>query len=468
MKNSRIRLLNSKNYLQDGRCVVYWMSRDQRVDDNWALVAAQNLAEKYRVALEVCFVLSPTFLEATARQYEFMLQGLKEVQEKLHKLQIPFFLLYDEEGEEDVVTAVCKFAKQRQPVALVTDFSVLKIGREWREKVSENVDCRMMEVDAHNIVPAWLISEKQEFGAYTLRPKMSRMIDEYLEDCPKIRGQTRDLDKYPAQINVEATVKNLNINKSVLPVDWIRPGEKAALEVLDKFVHEKLGEYDQYRNDPNFDAQSNLSAYLHFGQISAQRVAMVVMAKSKQRLRSKLSEAKGSAEKFLEELIVRRELADNYSFYNRNYDNWDGAPKWARESLDEHRSDDRQYLYSLEELERGKTHEKLWNAAQLQMVSSGKMHGYLRMYWAKKILEWTQTPEQAIEVAIYLNDKYELDGRDPNGYTGVMWAITGVHDRPWFERPIFGKIRYMSESGARNKFSVDEYVQSIFQGRLLE
>ena len=161
----------------------------------------------------------------------------------------------------------------------------------------------------------------------------------------------------------------------------------------------------------------------------------------------------------LEELIVRRELADNFTFYNTQYASFDGFPAWAKQSLNEHRKDKREYLYSLKQFEQAETHDPLWNAAQTQMINKGKMHGYMRMYWAKKILEWTPSPEEAMMIAIYLNDKYELDGRDPNGYAGIAWSIGGVHDRAWFDRPVYGKVRYMNYRGCESKFNVKEYIR---------
>ena len=240
--------------------------------------------------------------------------------------------------------------------------------------------------------------------------------------------------------------------ETVSEADWITPGEKASLRVLKGFIEKKLGSYETGRNDPSADGQSDLSPYLHFGQISAQRIAIEV---------SKTNAAKKSREAFLEELVVRRELSDNYCYYNRNYDNVEGFPEWAKKTLHAHRNDKREYLYVRAQFENGETHDDLWNAAQMEMVKRGKMHGYMRMYWAKKILEWTGSPEQAMEVAVYLNDKYELDGRDPNGYTGIAWSIGGVHDRAWNERPVFGKIRYMSYNGCKSKFDIKKYIHTV-------
>jgi deoxyribodipyrimidine photo-lyase len=246
--------------------------------------------------------------------------------------------------------------------------------------------------------------------------------------------------------NVE---RQLQVDGAVREVDWIKPGEKAAKAAMRRFIRHRLAEYDDARNDPNKDGQSGLSPYLHFGQISAQTVAIEVQ---------KSGAPAPSKEAFLEELIVRRELSDNFCFYNTGYDSFEGFPDWAKRTLNEHRSDQRAYLYSLRRFETGRTHDPLWNAAQLQMVTTGKMHGYMRMYWAKKILEWTRSPEDAMKVAIRLNDRYEVDGRDPNGYAGIAWSIGGVHDRAWNERPVFGKIRFMSYGGCASKFDVKGYI----------
>jgi deoxyribodipyrimidine photo-lyase len=235
-------------------------------------------------------------------------------------------------------------------------------------------------------------------------------------------------------------------------VGWRKPGEKAAQSALYGFVEEKLGGYDRDRNNPNKTGQSDLSPYLHFGHISAQRIALEVI---------KEKAASESRDAFLEELIVRRELSDNFCFYNDHYDSVEGFPEWAKKTLDQHMKDKRPYLYSLEDFEEARTHDDLWNAAQMEMVKCGKMHGYMRMYWAKKILEWTRSPEEAMETAIYLNDRFELDGRDPNGYAGIAWSIGGVHDRAWNEWNVFGKIRYMSYNGCRSKFKTDSYIKWV-------
>ncbi|HRT68482.1 MAG TPA: deoxyribodipyrimidine photolyase, partial [Bacteroidota bacterium] len=246
-----------------------------------------------------------------------------------------------------------------------------------------------------------------------------------------------------------------DINDYLKNVDYVspaqfKPGADEAYRLLNDFVENKLKYYSEKRNDPTYNFQSNLSPFLHFGQISAQRILLEIMSKDG---------VEAYSQEFIEELFVRRELSDNFCLFNSNYDNFDGFPDWAKDTLNKHRADKRDYDYSIEEFEAAKTHDIFWNAAQNEMLYRGKMHGYMRMYWCKKILEWTNSPEEAQQIAIYLNDKYSIDGRDPNGYTGIAWSVGGVHDRPWNERPIFGKIRFMNDKGLIRKFNMQSYVE---------
>jgi len=425
--------------------VVYWMSRDQRVDDNWALLFAQELALERKVSLAVVFCLAPSFLNATSRQYGFMLKGLQEVENRLAELNIPFFLLIGSPEQE-----LPAFLAKHQISSLVTDFDPLRIKQQWKKEVAAHIKSRIYEVDARNIVPCWEASSKKEYAAYTLRPKIHRALPDFLKDFPPAQKNPFPWPRKVTGTDWDEAEISLKIDRSVPEVDWLLPGEKAATATLDRFLTTKLPAYGSKRNDPTKNAVSHLSPYLHFGQISAQRVALEV---HKKRVK------KESKDAFLEELIVRRELSDNFCFYNPDYDRFAGFPEWAQKTLNQHRDDQREYIYSLEQFEGGKTHDELWNAAQLEMVNTGKMHGYMRMYWAKKILEWTPSPEDALEIATLLNDKYELDGRDTNGYVGIAWSIGGVHDRAWKERPIFGKIRYMSYGGCKAKFKVKTYIE---------
>ncbi len=420
--------------------VAYWMSRDQRAYDNWALLYAQQKAIEAGKPFVVLFCLVPSFLQAQSGHYSFMCSGLQKLRDTLKLFNIPFVILNGRPDE-----AIPEFIAKNKISLLVTDFDPLKIKMNWKEKVSRKIAIPFHEVDAHNIVPCRVASSKQEYGAYTIRPKINRLLDDYLVELPKPA-----FHKYNDEELVTIMSSDMPVNDvpSVYP---LQPGEDEAVKTLYKFIENRLEGYADYRNDPTMGYTSHLSPYLHFGMISAQRVALEIV---------KSDSGYGSKEAFLEELIVRRELADNYCLYNSNYDNFEGIPAWAKDSLNAHRNDRREYLYTIDELENGGTHDRLWNAAQRQMVKTGTMHGYLRMYWAKKILEWSSSPEEAFTAAVYLNDKYELDGRDPNGYAGIAWSLGGVHDRPWFGRNVFGKVRYMSINGLKKKIDIEKYINT--------
>ena len=443
INEKRIRLLQKGN--ETNGPVVYWMSRDQRVHNNWALLYAQQLAFENKKPLLVLFNLVPDFLEATIRQYGFMLKGLREVEIELLKHNIPFFLTSGKPEKE-----ISKFLEKINASTLISDFDPLKIKKIWKSEIVKQISIPFYEVDAHNIVPCFYVSNKQEYAAKTIRPKIHKALIEFMDEYPILKKMEKS-EISSDKIDWAKIEKSLKINRGVKEVDWIKPGELAALKMFNDFLKNKFDNYNNLRNDPTKDGQSNLSAYLHFGQISAQRIALEV-EKFKGNTESKKS--------FLEELIVRKELSDNFCYFNKNYDLFEGFHQWAKTSLNEHRKDEREFIYSLNEFEEAKTHDDLWNAAQTEMLKTGKMHGYMRMYWAKKIFEWTKSPEDALKIAIYLNDKYELDGRDSNGYAGIAWSIGGIHDRAWFERPVYGKIRYMNRNGAAKKFDVKAYIKT--------
>ncbi len=449
MNLNRVRVLREAK--QSTGPVVYWMSRDQRADDNWALLYAQQRAIEFRQPLLVVFCLAPVFLAATRRQYGFMLRGLAETFAALGRKNIACTLLPGQPPE--VLPA---WLAEQQAGLVVGDFDPLKIKQQWQEKLLATTDIAVHEVDAHNIVPGWQTSSKLEFAAYTLRPKIKKQLPEYLTEFPLLTPHP-----FPAASaavpfpDIEALLFSLQINHDVGEVKWLTPGAQAANAQLDSFLQDKICRYDKLSNDPTQELQSNLSPYLHFGHLSAQRVALEVLRRNA---------TTPAAESFLEELIVRRELADNFCLYNPQYDTVEGFPTWAQKTLGEHIDDVREYIYTRDEFEQARTHDPIWNAAQRQMLTTGKMHGYMRMYWAKKILEWSGSPRQAMETAIYLNDKYELDGRDPNGYAGIAWSIGGVHDRAWGERKIFGKIRFMNDKGLKRKFAIERYCEKFATG----
>jgi deoxyribodipyrimidine photo-lyase len=429
-----------------GGPVVYWMSRDQRVRDNWALLRAQQEALSSARPLFIVFTLQPDYPGATLRTFDFLLQGLKEVANELQELNIPFYLLTG-----DPVQTLPKILAECNAGSLFTDFDPLRIKRQWKEKIISQLSIPVYETDAHNIVPCFVASDKQEFGAYTLRPKIKRLLQLYLDPFPEplIMPVNQEAS---IPIDWQRVTSMIRGNKTVAPVTTLKPGSAAAKKQLQEFITDRLENYASERNDPTLNGGSGLSPWLHFGHIAAQRVVIEVLRQVP---------GSESTEAFLEELIVRRELSDNYCFYNPHYDTPEGFPAWARREHEEHARDEREYLCTPEEFELGKTHDPLWNAAQMQMVKTGYMHGYMRMYWAKKILEWTPTVQDAQQIAIYLNDTYQLDGRDPNGYTGIAWSLGGVHDRAWSSRPVYGKIRYMNANGCRRKFNVDAFMEQV-------
>jgi deoxyribodipyrimidine photo-lyase len=441
VKHERITVLQ-KGHEKDGP-VIYWMSRDQRSEDNWALLYAQELALAMDQYFAVVFCLAGKFAGAGLRQYDFMLKGLAETETDLKKLNIPFFLLMGNPPEK-----LACFIEKYRVSHVVTDFDPLHSKQEWKRELCRKVKCGVYEVDSHNIVPCRTASLKCEFGAYTIRPKIKKLLPYFLEDFPPLLRQKHTGIFTFQETDWKEALNYPSPDLSVKPVQWLRPGCRAAKEVLNRFLESGLKDYNLKRNDPNESGTSNLSPYLHFGNLSAQRIALTVITHFK---------GDENTESFLEELIIRRELSDNYCFYNLYYDSAKGFPDWAKKSLGEHAEDEREYLYDFETFEKALTHDPLWNAAQKEMLLSGKMHGYMRMYWAKKILEWTNSPEEALDFSIRLNDKYQLDGRDPNGYTGCAWSVGGVHDRAWTDRPVFGKIRYMNYNGCKRKFDVKSY-----------
>lgn len=433
------------------------MFKDQRLSDNWALIHAVDHANKANVPIAVAFNLFDSFLGAKARHLGFMLRGLKQLSRDIkHNLNIPFFLF---QGE--AIDTIPNFLKECGASLLVTDFSSLRQVRGWKEEICKRVgdSVAIHEVDARNIVPVWIASPKLEYSAKTLRGKINKLLPEYLINFPQLGSPIEMWPTSSPSIDWDKLIADVVRKGAEVPeLEWCEPGEAAAKEVLmgnkNGFLTKRLKNYSTDRNNPSKPkALSGLSPYLHFGQISAQRCALEA--------RNVRSLSPQAVDAFLEELIVRRELADNFCYYQPHYDSLQGAWEWARKTLNDHASDKREHIYTKEQLEKAQTADQLWNASQLEMVHYGKMHGFMRMYWAKKILEWTSNPEEALAIAIYLNDKYQIDGRDSSGYVGCMWSICGIHDQGWREREVFGKIRYMNYAGCKRKFDVEGYISYV-------
>jgi deoxyribodipyrimidine photo-lyase len=444
IQKERIKPLNSKR-LRSQSYVLYWIQASQRTEYNHALEYSILKANELNRPVVVFFGLTDDFPEANERHYVFMLQGLKEVQSSLEKRGIKMVIRHNspQRGVLELSKNAC---------LVIVDRGYLKIQRDWRSFAAENMECPLVQVEGDVVVPVEEASPKEEYSAATFRPKIKKKLDQYLVPLKKANPKIESLDMKPYSLdlnNPNKVISNLNIDRSVSRVDSFRGGTGEAKKHLENFLKNKLDHFQELRNDPTLDYLSNMSPYLHFGQISPLYIALRVL-----KTRSSGKDA------FLEELLVRRELSMNFVFYNNNYDAFDGLPQWAKKTLREHKKDRREYTYTLEELENAEIHDPYWNAAQEEMRITGKMHGYMRMYWGKKILEWTKTPEEAFKTAFYLNNRYEMDGRDPNGFTGVAWCF-GKHDRPWRERNIFGKIRYMNASGLRRKFDADLYVQKV-------
>jgi len=442
IRQERVKPLNT-HAVSRGDYVLYWMQASQRAECNHALEFAVQKANEMAKPLVVYFGLTDGYPEANDRHYRFMLEGLREAGEALRLRGIKFVIRHEspEQGVVDLGSDAC---------LVVADRGYLKVQRAWRGLAAEGLRCAFIQVETDAVVPVEAASPKEEFTAATFRPKIRRKLPLFLvpleEDRPRIDSTGLDFDSLDLN-SVEGVMDRLAIERDVGGAGDFHGGTSEAGKRLDAFLSQKLDGYPEERNDPTADGLSNLSPYLHFGQISPLFIALKV-----------LQTGSPGADTYLEELIVRRELSLNYVFYNPSYDSFEGLPDWTKKTLGTHGRDARQYRYTKEELEEARTHDRYWNAAQNEMRRTGKMHGYMRMYWGKKIIEWTASPQEAFRIALYLNNKYELDGRDPNGFTGVAWCF-GKHDRPWRERAILGKVRYMNDRGLLRKFDADKYAR---------
>jgi deoxyribodipyrimidine photo-lyase len=442
--DARVTVRRSARSDPDGKCVVYWMQRSQRALDNPALEVAVQTANLLGKPCVVFFAPVPFYPHANLRHYRFLNQGIPAISDGLKRRGVGFVLRRFPEHH------LLKFCDEVRPALVVGDENPMREPEHWRIKVADQLGVPFWTVDADVIVPSKLLM-KEQYGAYTARPVIRRLLPEFLQPVENTRAKVewqppRGLKSLKPDIDI---TEGWKLDRSVAPVSGIVGGTDQALKRLKSFIRTELENYPVDRNKPERDGTSRLSAYLHFGHIGPHTVALAVQ---------KADAAKAAKEAYLEQLIVRRELAINFVRFNPDYDNFESGALWAHKSLAEHAADPRK-IYSERQLEDAQTHDPLWNAAQLQMVKTGFMHNYMRMYWAKKLLEWSKTPARAFQMAVYLNDKYELDGRDPNGYAGIAWAIVGKHDRPWFERPIFGKIRYMSFNSTSKKFDSTSYIR---------
>lgn len=482
IQSGRVKKLNDEPTL-DGDYILYWMQASVRVEYNHALEYAMELANREKKPLIAVFGVTENFPEANLRHYRFLLEGLRCAEAGLKKRGVKLFCLLSDPAEAAV-------ALSKKACAAVFDRGYLRTQRQWRKSAAAEMKCAVYQVESEAVVPVGEASDKEEFAARTLRPKIARLLEKYLIAPPvnkaDISSAGMGVDSLLAETaasrggsgrasdnavgpthrrdrahrvkgaieldDIDAVLAAMKtIDRSVPASPYFAGGEKAALAAMEDFIENRLETYDTMRNDPSLNHLSHLSPYLHFGHISPLKIALAV----------KNSKAPAEAKaKFLEELIVRRELSFNFCEYNDNYDSWLALPGWAVQTLERGGKDERPYIYELPDLERARTHDHCWNAAQLQMIVSGKMHNYMRMYWGKKIIEWTPDFRTAYKTALYLNNKYNLDGRDPNSFAGVAWCF-GKHDRPWTHRPVFGSVRYMNEAGLRRKFDMEAYIEGV-------
>ena len=446
-------MLNERSVRAEGRFVLYWMQASIREQANGALELANRLGKRLELPTVVCFALTESYSGANLRHYRFLLESVADTRAALAERGIRLVLLLGNPAE-----VVPKLAQDA--AAVVTDRGYTRIQRQWREKVGQVCDCAVVQVEDNVVVPIDVASLKEEYAARTIRPKIMKRLEDFLDPIRRVRPygsslqglrlatDAKDLGKQLSSKGIDRLLEKMAIDRSVCPSPCFEGGQQAALQNLDRFLRTRLDRY-HLRNDPTAQATSELSPYLHFGCISPVLVARRVLAADSP-----------CGEDFIEELCVRRELAINFVARNPDYDSIKSLPDWARKTLQKHRRDRRPYLYSFEELRDAQTHDPAWNAAQIQMCRNGYMSGYMRMYWGKKVIECTADPAEAYETLVRLNDTYELDGRDPNGYCGIAWCF-GKHDRPWQERPVFGTVRTMVAAGLARKFDVERYVAEV-------
>ena len=447
IQRERVQRLNFDD-ARDGNYVLYWMQASQRAEWNHALEYAIDRANELGKPLLALFGITDHYPDANLRHYAFMLEGLRETQAALRKRGVQLVVRHESPEQAAVEMA-------REASLVVTDRGYVRIQRTWRDHVAKHAPCSVVQVETDVVVPIKVVSRKEEYAAATIRAKIHKHLEHYLVPLKERRLKKDSLGLKLDGLDLtdaDAVLATLDVDRSLPRQSFHLGGTSRAKAWLDDFIQTKLNDYAEKRNDPSLGIWSNMSPYLQFGQISPLYVALRIQdAKGKKR------EAKDA---YLEELIVRRELSMNFVYHNPRYDTYRCLPDWAQATLEEHRNDPREAVYTARQLEEAKTHDPYWNAAMREMLLTGKMANYMRMYWGKKILEWTRTPQFAFRTALGLNNKYFLDGRNPNSFAGVAWCF-GKHDRPWAERPIFGKVRYMNANGLRRKFDVERYVRSV-------
>lgn len=451
---NRIRSLNDAPVRADASFVLYWAQMNRRVESNHALARAIELANGLNLPVLYYEGLTCAYDYASDRMHAFILEGVPETARRLEKRGIGY-CFHLRRRKDDPNGALYRLAGQA--ACVVTDDYPTFIAARHNARVPHRVKVAYEAVDASCIVPMNVL-QKREYAAYTIRPKITRLLPEHLKPCPdpavrrRWQGSAPEFHTPVQPGRIAGLMAECEIDHGVRPSTSYTGGRLAAEQALDHFLASNLRRYARDKNNPSAQATSDLSPYLHFGQISSLEVALAT--------RKHAEENKLIADEFLEELIVRRELSFNFARHAENPASLSNLPDWARITLQKHAADLREPSYTREQFERAETHDALWNACQKELLLRGKIHGYYRMYWGKKVIEWSPTCQDALDTMVYLHDRYALDGRDPNTYTSILWCF-GLHDRPWQERPVFGMIRYMSLDGMKRKTDVSAYLREI-------
>lgn len=450
--NERVIKLNDANPNPNAKYVLYWMQMFKRTTHNHALVFAIRQANESKLPLVVYEGLKYYYPWASDRLHTFILEGVEEKRKAFEKVGIRY-IFYLQKDKNDPKQTVAKLAKDA--AVIVTDDFPCFIIPGHNKTIAEKARVPVYGVDSNGVIPMSKF-DKEEYAAYTIRPKIKKILDNYLKPLVEEKVQIKSLnlkvdcpDIKVNENNIAKLVAECDIDHSVKPSEIYHGGTANGRKRLKKFVEKILPEYETARNKPDRDGSSRLSSYLHFGFLSPLEIALAVQE----------SDApKASKEAYLEELIVRRELSYNFTRHNPEYDSLESLPAWVQKTMREHSNDERPVTYSPEKLEAGKTHDELWNAAQREMVATGEMHNYVRMLWGKNVIAWTKSYEEAFAILEHLNNKYCLDGRNPNSYAGILWCF-GKHDRPWMERQVFGTIRYMTSGSTGKKFDSRKYIE---------
>jgi len=452
----------------------------RRTSSNFGLDRACEWAKKLDRPVLVFEPLRAGYRWASERLHRFVIDGMADNARACGDAGVGYYPYVEPAPGEGsgLLTALGKSAC----VVVTDDFPAFFLPGMVRA-AGDQLDVLLEAVDSNGVLPIRQ-AERAYPTAHQFRRYLHRVLPERLSDTPNVdglgsaRGRPAEIpksvrDRWPAAdleaLRSDGGLADLPIDHEVKPVPSAAGGAEAARAALERFLDERLEAYGEARNVPGADGTSGLSPHLHFGHLSAHEVVAAVLdregwspSRVDESARGKRAGWWGvsdSAEGFLDELVTWRELGFNNCALDARADQFDGLPDWARKTLAEHERDPRPHLYDLDTFERCETHDDLWNAAQRQLVTEGRIHGYLRMLWGKKILEWSESPRAAFDIMVELNNKYALDGRDPNSYSGISWVL-GRYDRPWGpERPVFGKVRYMTSENTARKFNVKPYLE---------